>query len=152
MSYRNAINGRRRPFLRGFTLVEMMVVLVLVGLLASAVTIGVRSYLIVGKQRVARLEIAKICQALETYYSAFDRYPTNDEGLEVLTKSNDKFPEGLLNKMPTDPWGRRYEYLQPGRTGPYEVICYGADGREGGDGADKDISSADGGDQATKSN
>jgi general secretion pathway protein G len=137
---RYGLRGEPNP---GFTLVELMVVMVLVGLMAGAVTVGVRSYLIVGKQRIARLEVAKVCQALDTYYSAFDRYPNSDQGLEALVTPNEKFSEPLLNKLPIDPWGHRYEYIQPGRKGPYEVICYGADGREGGDGANKDLSSAD---------
>lgn len=126
----------------GFTLVEVMVVIVLIGLLAGAVAVGTRSYLIAGKQAVAKLEISRICQALETYYSAYDRYPTNDEGLEVLARPTDKFPAALLSDVPKDPWGNRYEYFQPGRESVYEVISYGADGREGGSGPDRDISSA----------
>lgn len=124
-----------------FTLVELMVVIVIIGLLAAAVTVSVRSYLVAGKQSVAKMEIAKICQALDTYYTAYDRYPTNDEGLDLLVEPSDKFVEGLLNKVPTDPWGNPYEYNQPGREAPYEVICYGADGREGGDMANRDIRS-----------
>jgi len=142
---------RQRPPCRreaGFTLVELMVVIVLIGLLAGAVTLATRSYLIAGKQAVAKLEISKICQAIDTYYAAYDRYPSNDEGLEVLARPSEKFDEALLSKMPVDPWGNPYEYIQPGQGVPYEVISYGADGREGGDGADRDISSRDLGDQA----
>jgi general secretion pathway protein G len=128
---------------RAFTLVELMVVIVLIGLLAGAVSLGVRGYLITGKQNIARMEVAKIGQALETFYTAYDRYPANDEGLESLVRPSDKFPDGVLNKTPRDPWGRAYQYNQPGRSGPYEVISYGADGREGGEGADSDITSAD---------
>jgi len=135
------LSKRRRPV--GFTLVELMVVIVLIGLLAGVVTMQTRSYLLAGKKSVAKVEIAKICQALDTFYSAFDRYPTNEEGLEVLTQGSDTFDEGLLSKLPRDPWRNRYEYVQPGREAPYEVICYGADGREGGEGADADISSCD---------
>lgn len=127
---------------RAFTLVELMVVLVIIGLLAGAVTVGVRSYLIAGKQSVAKMEISKICQALDTYYAVYDRYPTADEGLQVLTAPSDKIPDALLSKMPQDPWGKPYEYLQPGREGPFEVITYGADGREGGTGSDEDIASS----------
>lgn len=125
----------------GFTLVEVMVVIVIIGLLAGAVSMGVRSYLVAGKQSVAKMEIANICQALDTFYSTFDRYPTNDEGINILTTPSEKFVDGLLSKKPRDPWGNQYQYNSPGRGGPYEVICYGADGREGGEGAERDLSS-----------
>ncbi len=123
-----------------------MVVIVLIGLLAGAVSLGVRGYLITGMQNIAKMEVAKIGQALETFYTAYDRFSANDEGLESLVRPSEKFPEGMLNKMPRDPWGHPYQYNQPGRNGPYEVISYGADGREGGEGADSDITSADLGD------
>lgn len=125
----------------GFTLVEVMVVIVIIGLMAGAVSMGVRSYLVAGKQSVAKMEIANVCQALDTFYSTFDRYPTNDEGINILTVPSDKFVDGLLSKKPRDPWGSSYQYNSPGRNGPYEVICYGADGREGGEGAERDLSS-----------
>jgi len=125
----------------GFTLVELMVVIVIIGLLAGAVTMSVRSYLIRGKQSVARMEIAKICQALETYYAVHDRFPSTENGIAELAEDSEEFPDGLLNKLPKDPWGNAYVYQQPGRDGPYEVICYGADKQEGGEKADKDISS-----------
>ena len=128
---------------RGFSLVELMVVIVIIGMLAGVVTISVRSYLIRGKQNVAKLEVAKISQALDTFYGEFDRYPTNEEGLEVLVEKTDAFADGLLNKMPRDPWGHAYEYRSPGTNSPYEVVCYGADHREGGSGAEADISSTD---------
>lgn len=128
---------------RGFTLVELMVVIVIIGLLAGVVTMSVRSYLIRSRQNVAKLEIAKICQALDTFYSHFDKYPANEKGIGALTEKSTAFPEGLLNKMPLDPWGHPYEYQSPGRKGAYEVISYGADHREGGTGADTDISSDD---------
>lgn len=142
---------RRRQPRRGFTLVELMVVIVLIGLLAGAVTLGVRSYLIAGKQNVARMEIAKICQALDTYYTAYDRYPSNEAGIAALAEPNEKFVEGLLRESPRDPWGRAYQYNQPGRQGAYEVICFGADGREGGSAADSDITSDDLGTAEAKS-
>ncbi len=141
MSSSTILSKRRRAV--GFTLVELMVVIVLIGLLAGVVTIQTRSYLLAGKKSVAKVELSKISQALDTFYTAFDRYPTTEEGLEVLTQENDTFEGGLLSKLPRDPWRNRYEYVQPGRESAYEIICYGADGREGGEGADADISSCD---------
>ena len=132
----------RRPRQRqGFSLVELIVVIVIIGLLAGMVTASVRSYLIRGKQAVAKMEIAKICQALDTYYSVSDRYPMVDEGLNLLASETDLFPEGLLKKLPDDPWKNEYIYRVPGSQSSYEVICLGADGLEGGEGAEKDISS-----------
>jgi general secretion pathway protein G len=142
------VSSRRNH--RGFSLVELMVVIVIIGLLSGVATISVRSYLVRGKQNVARLEVSKICQAIDTFYGQFDRYPTSEEGLAVLATKSDAFPDGLLNKVPHDPWGNAYEYLYPGRTGPYEVICYGADHRQGGTGADFDICSSDLGQERTK--
>ena len=127
----------------GFTLVELMVVIVIVGLLAGAATVSVRSYLIRGKRSVARMDIAKICQALDTYYTANDRFPPSDRGLEFVTEKTETFPDGLLSKLPKDPWGNDYVYRLPGRDTAYEVVCYGADNQEGGEGADADVSSVD---------
>jgi len=126
-----------------FTLVEIMVVIVIIGLLAGAVTLSVRAYLHKAKQNVARKDISTVVTALETFYSLHDRFPTSDEGLAVLARPSDELPEPLLAAEPKDPWGRPYQYNAPGRGGaPYEVVTYGADGREGGDGIDADISSA----------
>lgn len=133
-------NARHRG---GFSLVELMVVIVIIGMLAGVVTISVRSYLIRSRQNVARLEIAKICQAVDTFYSQFDKYPTNEDGIKALAQKSDAFPDGLLNKVPNDPWGHPYEYNAPGRKGPYEIRSYGADHKEGGTGADTDLSSDD---------
>jgi len=126
-----------------FSLIEFTVVLALIGLLAGIVTIGVRPMLIRGKQNAARAEIAAIRQALEQFYSIYSRYPTNDEGLASLRKPSERITEPLLSQDPKDPWGRQYQYNAPGRVEPYEVICFGADGREGGTGADMDIVSWD---------
>jgi general secretion pathway protein G len=127
---------------RAFSLVEIMIVIVIIGLLAGVVTINVRGYLMKARQSTARTEIATIVQALGTFYATSGRYPTNEEGLDILTKPTEKNPEPLLEGKPTDPWGRPYQYVCPGSNAPFEVICLGADGREGGEGADADISSA----------
>ncbi len=128
---------------RGFSLVELIVVMVIIGLLASLVVFRTRSFLITSKQNAARGEISRLVQAIETFYSVHGRYPTNEEGLEILAQPSDEFPDGLINKTPLDPWRRPYVYNSPGRKSAFEVICLGADGREGGTGADKDITNDD---------
>jgi len=137
----------RRPigtFNKGFTLTEIMIVLVIIGLLAGVVTINVRSYLIRGRQTTARKDISTICEAIDTFYATCKRYPTNEEGLAILTQKSEKLPEPLIKDHDLkDPWDNPYQYNQPGRQGPYEVISYGLDGREGGDGEDADIVSWD---------
>jgi general secretion pathway protein G len=124
-----------------FTLVELMVTLVILSMLSAVVTLSVRSYLLKSKQNIARLEISKMMQALDTFFADVDRYPTNEEGLDVLARKSDEFPEALLPFIPSDPWGHSYEYRSPGAEDPYEILCFGADKREGGDGGDKDITS-----------
>jgi general secretion pathway protein G len=128
---------------KAFSLLEIMIVIVIIGMLAGVVTVSVRGYLVKAKQNTARHEIATIVQALESFYTAHDRYPTNEEGIEILVEPSDEFPDGLLTKVPVDPWSGDYQYNAPGANGPYEVISYGADGSEGGEGADSDISSDD---------
>ena len=118
----------RTRHVRGFSLVEVMVVVVIIGLLAGAVAIKVRHYMDKAKTTRARADIATIASALETYYADKSKYPSNEEGLLVLPITTLK-----------DPWGRAYQYNQPGRSEPYEVMSFGADGREGGDGQDTDI-------------
>ena len=102
-----------------------------------------RGYLIAGKQKAAKAQIATFVQAVETYYAHHDQYPSNDQGLEVLTGKTDRIPDALMSKIPKDPWGRPYQYNQPGSDSPYEIISYGADGREGGEPSspDSDIKS-----------
>lgn len=136
--------GRLREQWRpAFTLVELMVVIVIIGLLAGAATMSVRSYLVRGKQSVAKMEISKIAQALDTYYTAYDKYPTTDEGLRSLVEESQEFPDGLINKIPKDPWGSDYVYQQPGRDSAYDILSYGADKQEGGDGANRDVTSSE---------
>lgn len=124
-----------------FSLVELIVVMLIIGMLAGLVAIRTRSYLIASKQNAAKAELANFVKALETFYADQGRYPNNDEGLAILTQGTPSFPDGFLNKVSTDPWKHDYEYISPGRDSPYEVLCLGADGKEGGEGADRDFSS-----------
>ena len=131
----------KRP---GFSLVEFTAVLALMAIVAGIVTVSLRPLMVKGKQDAVRAEIGNICSALEAYYGVYGRYPSNEEGLDALRRKTERLTEPLLSSAPVDPWGREYQYNQPGRDDlPYEVICFGADGREGGDGADLDIGSWD---------
>ena len=122
-----------------FTLVEIMVVLVILGLLASIVTVSVNDYLVTGKQTTVRTEIAQISNALELYFTEQGRYPTNDEGLAVLKEKTKLHPHGILQGDLLDAWNNEYVYIYPGLHGTYDIISYGANGQEGGEGQDADI-------------
>ncbi len=134
MSCDNNRHPRRRAVPTGFSLVEIMIVIVIIGLLAGVVTVNVRSYLLKAKQNVARQDIAVIVSALDRFWADNGRYPTNDEGLAALCSKTAKHPEPLLAREPVDPWGRSYVYICPGSKGPYEVICKGPDNRDSGEG------------------
>lgn len=124
---------RVRAHARGaFSLIEVMVVVVIIGLLAGAVALKVSDH--VDKARVARAksDISTIMTAVESFYLDNSRYPSNDEGLGVLAI-----------QTTLDPWKRPYQFNAPGREGPYEIICYGADGLSGGDGINRDIVSSE---------
>jgi general secretion pathway protein G len=128
----------------GFTLLEIMVVVVIIGLLAGLVTVQTRSYILVSRQNAAKAEISRMVDAVQAFYAVHSRYPTNEEGLAILTARTPQFPDGLINRVPTDPWGNDYVYNSPGRNGnPFEIISYGADGREGGENENADITSID---------
>ncbi len=136
-----AIGRSRCAGRRAFSLVELIVVMVIIGMLAGLVAIRTRSYLIASKQNATKAEIAIIVKALETFYADQGRYPNNDEGLAVLVQGTSSFPDGFLDKVPVDPWRHEYEYVSPARNAPFEVLSLGADGKEGGEGADRDFTS-----------
>ena len=129
---------------RAFTLVELMVVVVILGILATIVTISVQDYLVKGKQTAAQAEIARLTEALNLYYLENDRYPDNDEGLAALKKTTPQHPQGILQGDLLDPWGKPYVYVYPGLHAAFDVLSLGADGQEGGSGADTDIISWEG--------
>ncbi len=133
----------RRRARGGFSLVEVMIVIVIIGLLAGVVTVNVRSYLFQARRNIARQDISVIVSELDRYWGLYGAYPNNEQGLEVLTRPSEKLPEPPLEAIPVDPWGRAYQYISPATDAPYEVICLGADGRPGGEGIDADLSSKD---------
>jgi general secretion pathway protein G len=128
----------------GFTLVEMLVVLVLLGLLAGLVGPQVMKHVGSSKTRAAMLQIEELSLALDTYKLEVDVYPNETEGLAALVAR----PAGLerwngpyLRKpvVPKDPWGREYRYRQPGRHGAFDLWTLGADNAEGGSGESADV-------------
>lgn len=127
----------------GFTLVELLIVMVIIGLLAALV--GPKMFGKVGKskQKAAKAQITLLETALDTYRLDVGKYPTTDMGLQALrVKPNDveKWDGPYLPKeIPMDPWGRPYEYRSPGENGDYDIISFGADGRPGGQEEDTDI-------------
>jgi general secretion pathway protein G len=136
--------SRRTRKRRGFSLVEIMVVIVIIGLLAGVVTLSVRSQMLKAYKRRVLADLANIKSAVELYEGETGRLPTNEQGLQVLRVKNEDYPDGMLAKDPVDPWRRPYQYNSPGRNGAaFEIICYGADGQEGGEGQAADVSSAD---------
>jgi general secretion pathway protein G len=142
---RNAMHARRQA--RGFTLIEILVVLVIIGILAAMIAPN-----IIGRDDQARVTAAKsdlqaIGQALDLYKMDNFRYPGTDQGLDALVnKPADakNWPaSGYLKVAPKDPWGNDYVYVAPGSKGPYDLLSYGADGKEGGEGYDADINVLD---------
>lgn len=130
----NTQKRRRRG--SGFSFLEVMVVVVIIGLLAGAVAIKVSDYIDKARVNRAKTDMAVLAGALETYKGFHGKYPSNEEGLSVLPLQK--------NTKGIDPWGRPYLYRTPGQNGEgYDLVCLGADGREGGDGIDADITEAD---------
>ena len=136
--------ARRRQ--AGFTLIEIMVVVVILGILAAMVAPKILSRPDQAKVTVARSDIETISQALELYRLDNGLYPSIDQGLDALIakptvapEPRNWNPEGYLKKAPLDPWGNPYMYLQPGTHGKYDLYSLGADSREGGEGLDADI-------------
>jgi general secretion pathway protein G len=121
---------------RAFSLIEVMIVVVIIGIMAGVVTYATTGYLEKAKRQRARSDIATYSGAIDAYYLANGRYPDNQDGLKVLVPEFIKVIQG-------DPWGHPYQYIQPGKGGPYDLISYGADGREGGTGADADLTNWD---------
>ncbi len=140
-AYDRPLPPNLNPARSGFSLVELMVVMVIMGMLVGLAAVRYRSYLISSKQYTAKTQISTIVKAIETFYAQEGRYPTTDEGIQILAEGTASWPDGYLDKVPIDPWKNPYEYVSPGTTQPYEVICLGSDGREGGEGENRDITS-----------
>jgi general secretion pathway protein G len=130
----------------GFTLVELMVVVVIIGLLATVVMMNVLPSQDRAMIEKARADIATLEQAIDTYRLEMLSFPRMGDGLEALVSQPARLdrPEryrngGYIRRLPLDPWGNPYHYVYPGRRAAYDVYSLGADGREGGEGNDADI-------------
>jgi len=128
---------QRRWKEKAFTLLELMVVVTILGILASIATIRAVQYLKRAKGVKARADMKRIMTAIDLFQADNDSYP---ESLDELTEPTDEFPQGRISAIPKDPWGGDYEYV-PDTDHGYDLICYGRDGAEGGEGEDEDIKS-----------
>jgi len=134
----------RRKRQDGFTLIEIMVVVVILGILAALIAPSVIGRIDDAQIVAAKQDISSIEGALKLYRLDNFRYPTTEQGLDALvTRPDDstaKWPEGgYLPRLPKDPWNRPYLYLQPGNNGPVDIYSLGRDGQPGGEGPDADI-------------
>lgn len=128
----------------GFTLVELLVVLVILVLLASVIGPRVINYLSSSRSKTAQIQIESLTTSLELFHIDVGRYPTSTEGLQSLTQVTGTIPGWngpylRKNDLPPDPWGKPYLYESPGKEKPFDLLTLGRDGKEGGTGEDADI-------------
>ncbi len=136
----------RRAAQAGFTLIELMVVLVIIGVLAALIVPNVLDRADDARVTAARTDVNNLMQALKLYRLDNQRYPTAEQGLQALVARPTAAPapanwKAYLDKLPADPWGRPYQYLNPGVQGEIDVMSLGADGQPGGEGKNADIGS-----------
>ena len=139
---------RAARVLGGFTLIEIMVVIVILGVLAALVVPRVMSRPDEARAVAAKQDVASIMQALKLYRLDNQRYPTTEQGLMALVQKPTVSPvppnwKSYLERLPNDPWGKPYQFLNPGVRGEIDVFSFGADGQSGGTGVDADVGSWD---------
>jgi len=133
---------------RGFTLIEIMIVIVILGILAALIVPKFMDRPDEARAVAAKTDIAALTSALKLYRLDNQRYPTTEQGLNALVTRPSVAPEpinwkpgGYLERLPNDPWGNPYQYLNPGLHGEIDVFSFGADGKPGGEGNDADVGS-----------
>jgi general secretion pathway protein G len=143
---RHGMRTRDRNGEAGFTLVEILVVITIIGLIMAIVGPRVLNYLGESKVKAAKIQIESFNSALDLYYLDVGSYPNSNDGLAALVQRpgnaeswNGPYLKGGV--VPNDPWGHQYVYRSPAEHAPYEIVSYGSDGQEGGAGTAADISS-----------
>ena len=138
-------SGKQLERQAGFTLVEMLVVITIIGLIMGLIGPRVLNYLSESKVKAARIQLQSFVTALDLFYLDAGRYPSSAEGLGALVRQtpgvaawNGPYLKG--GNVPNDPWNHGYIYRSPGEHGPYDIVSYGSDGQEGGSGVAADIS------------
>jgi general secretion pathway protein G len=136
----------RRKLQQAFTLIELMVVLVIIGVLAALIVPSVLDRAEDARVMAARTDVNNLSLALKLYKLDNQRMPTSEQGLQALRAKPMSEPvpnnwKSYLDKLPNDPWGRPYVYLNPGINGEVDVMSFGADGKPGGEGKDADVGS-----------
>jgi general secretion pathway protein G len=144
MSSQNRPRARRHG--RGFTLIELLVVLTIIGVLAALIVPNVLNRAEEARVTAARTDISNLMQQLKLYKLDNQRYPTAEQGLDALVRkpTAGSIPPNwkpYIDKLPNDPWGRPYQYVNPGVKGEVDVFSFGADGQSGGEGNDADVGS-----------
>lgn len=142
---RTGQKGGRYAAQQGFTLVEMLVVITIIGLIMGLIGPRVLNYLSESKVKAAKIQLQSFASALDLFYLDAGRFPSTAEGLAALvqrtpgvTAWNGPYLKG--GNVPTDPWSHAYVYRAPGEHGPYDIVSFGSDGQEGGSGVAADIS------------
>jgi general secretion pathway protein G len=142
------LNSARHRLSAGFTLIELMVVLVIIGVLAALIVPSVLERADEARATAAKTDVNNLMQALKLYKLDNQRYPTAEQGLQALLTKPGAGPippnwKSYVDKLPNDPWGRPYQYLNPGVKGEIDVMSFGADGQAGGEGKNADVGSWD---------
>ena len=144
--YAISVTPLRSRLQQGFTLIELMVVLLIIGVLAALIVPNVLDRADDARVTAAKTDVSNLVQALKLYKLDNQRYPSAEQGLQaLLTKPTvDPMPvnwKPYLDQLPKDPWGRPYQYLSPGIKGEVDVMSFGADGQTGGEGKNADVGS-----------